>query len=201
MDVCNDVAQVGFKELKVVLKVVIGLGICGVLLLLTFNHLFDLGFCRLDAGHYLLTLELLEGEDFVELALELLNKRSFIIVGPWFSIAGFARDVGFLQSILKLVVGDVMPVIVFDQGLTKLLTKSEGNRLVSRVIRRGIVGERGGCWSESTNFILVDRPSDQHMGVAGRDADLTDGKVYLDKMKIKGLRKDFVKMSKLRRKD
>jgi hypothetical protein len=84
-----------------------------------------------------------------------LDKGGFVVVSPRFSVAALAGDVRFLEGVFELIVGYVVPVVVLDQGLAKLLTKSaEKKKCLARAWCRV------GSVARETNFILVEIESE-----------------------------------------
>ena len=97
-------------------------------MLLFLDHFLDFLFAGLDSSNYFLALEFLKGEDLVELAFELLHKVFLAVLIPRRSLGlsigiGGTFDDGCLECSLEVIVGDVMPVVVFDERGAKLLTK------------------------------------------------------------------------------
>jgi len=137
VDISNDVAEIGLEQLKIILEVLVGISVGRAESFLTLDNLLHLDFAGLDSGNYLLALEFLEGKDFVELSFELLNEGSFIVVRPGFSVATLAVDEGFLEGILEVVIGDVVPVVVLYKGLAELLAKSVVRELLEVERKRG----------------------------------------------------------------
>jgi hypothetical protein len=93
--------------------------------------LLDFLLARFYSSNNLLTLELLKGEDLVEFTFELLDKGSFIVVGPATSLPVLAVNVGGLEGVFQAIVVYVVPVVVFNQRLSKLLAKPVRSRLAN----------------------------------------------------------------------
>jgi hypothetical protein len=78
----------------------------------------DLGFGGLDAQDDLVALDLLEGEDLVQLALELVDEALFVFVGPGRLRRG-------REGVLELLVLDVLPLPVGAFGGRELDAEPE----------------------------------------------------------------------------
>jgi hypothetical protein len=65
----------------------------------------------------LLALDLLEGEDLVELALQLLDESVLVVIGPY--VLG-----GGSESVFEVVVVDVVPFPFLYQRRLELVTES-----------------------------------------------------------------------------
>lgn len=94
------------------------------LILIAFDALNDMlhfPFAGLNALHDLLTLDLLKVEDLVEFAFQQGDKIRFVFFGPCFALwlwvfRGWFGDVVGLEGFLQVIVGDVVPVVLADDG-------------------------------------------------------------------------------------
>lgn len=123
MHVGNDVTQVLFEEQEIL--------IAGRIFssLQARDYLVHFSSTGLDATDDLIPLELLEGEDLVELSLQQSDETLLIVLRPRFAIRlGILlrgrRDVLCLQGLLEIIVGDVVPCPLLDQGRPQLLPES-----------------------------------------------------------------------------
>jgi hypothetical protein len=91
----------------------------------------DIGHLKLNvlnAAHNLLTLALLEYEDFLQLALEQGDKVRLIVLSPFFAgglgvLGGRFVDKVGLKSFFEVVVGDIEGIVLLDHGRTEILTE------------------------------------------------------------------------------
>ena len=83
-------------------------------------------------------LHLLEGEDLVQLLLQLVDETLLILLGPFLLRLASA----LLQALLKLVVGDVVVVPILDQGAAELLSET-----MSKSVRTFSEPDKVGLWS------------------------------------------------------
>jgi hypothetical protein len=100
---------------------------------LPLKDLLDFLVARFYAAYNFLALELLEAKDLVKLRFELTDEGGFVIVGPRFSLAISAVDEGRFQGVFEVIVGNVVPVVVFDEGLSELLAESDGPSGLARL--------------------------------------------------------------------
>lgn len=129
MHVGNDVAQVLLQEQEVFLQ--LGLTsfiLCIVQVPLLFDNLADFCLAIFDARDDLAALELLEGKNLVQLGLEQLDESLFVVFAPraplWLGrVLVVAFEIGSFEGLLQLIVGDVVPVVVFDQRRAELLAE------------------------------------------------------------------------------
>ena len=85
------------------------------------NDMLDFPFAGLDALHDLLTFDLLKVEDLVEFAFQQGDEIRFVFFGPCFALwlwvfRGWFRDVVGLEGFLQVIVSDVVPVVLADDG-------------------------------------------------------------------------------------
>ena len=144
VNICNDIAQILLEQFEVLLQIVVGLCRC-ILLVLPVQHLLNLLVASFYPAHNLLALELLESEDLVELALELLDEGGLVVVGPLTPLAILAVRVWCLQGVLQPIVVYVVPVIVLDQRLSKLLAKPASMSASDPMLLRGSRGHTSCC--------------------------------------------------------
>jgi hypothetical protein len=88
-------------------------------MILFFHHTLHLSVAASYPSHDFFTFQFLKGKDFIELSLQLLYECLFIIFIPGSPLGlGIAvrwlANVGCLEGILEVIVGDVVPVVVFD---------------------------------------------------------------------------------------
>ena len=94
------------------------------LILIAFDELNDMlhfGLAGLNTLHNLLTLDLLKVEDLVEFAFQQGDEIRFVFFGPCFAVwlgvfGGWFRDIVGLEGFLQVIVGDVVPVVLADDG-------------------------------------------------------------------------------------
>jgi hypothetical protein len=95
---------------------------------LLFDNLLDFYLGIFDPGHDFAALELLEGKDLVQLGLKQLDEGLFVIFVPRAPLGtGRVLVVAFkiwgFEGLLQFIVGDVVPIVVFDQRCTELLAE------------------------------------------------------------------------------
>ena len=129
-----------------------GLGVSLVLAFLSLDHMLDLGLGGFYPRDNLLTLQLLKGVDLVQFPLQLSDEAGLVIVRPCLSVATLAVDVWFLEGAFKVIIANVMPIVVLDEGLLELLAESARDALLAT---GNWATERG--WSPSTNFMANER--------------------------------------------
>jgi len=133
MDIGNDVAQILLQQHKVFLERDIVLStarlIGSVLMLVCLgNDGVDFCFAGLDPLDNLLTLDLLEGEDLVQLSLELLHEPLLILFRPRLPlrlriVLGGRGDVVGLEGVLQAIIVDVVVVPILYQRRLELVTE------------------------------------------------------------------------------
>ena len=124
----DDLAEVLLLSLEVLLDVRVRLAGIGLIVLLsTMDQGVDLALLGLDAAYNLAGLDLLEGEDLVELRLKLVYKVLLIFLGPIRPLAarGAAGVIRAFEDVLEVVVVDVVVLPVPDLGRTELLAEPE----------------------------------------------------------------------------
>lgn len=127
VDIRNDIAQVLFKHFKVLLS---RSCLCSLAAALPvprrrrrprvelLNHILHLFLRHLDPPHYLARLDLLERKHLVQLGLEDPHKVALVRLFPYGRGAQARLELG-----LELVVGDVVVVVVLDEGGAELLAE------------------------------------------------------------------------------
>lgn len=91
----------------------------------------DFRLANLDATNDFLALDLLEVEDFVQLALKQGDEVFLVVLGPWLAVGlGIVRrglrHVSCLQRFLEVFVGDVVPIVLLDHRRTKVFAEPTG---------------------------------------------------------------------------
>ena len=98
------------------------------LILIAFDELNDMlhfGLAGLNTLHNLLTLDLLEVEDLVEFAFQQGDEIRFVFFRPCFAVwlgvfGGWFRDVVGLEGFFQVIVGDIVPVVLADDGRSEM---------------------------------------------------------------------------------
>lgn len=85
------------------------------------NNMLHIRLAGLYALHNLLTLHLLEVKDLVEFAFQQGHEIRFVFFSPCFAFwlwvfGGWFCDVIGLEGFLQIIVGDVVPVVLADDG-------------------------------------------------------------------------------------
>jgi hypothetical protein len=132
----DDVRQILFQQQVFILRRHVDL-LAAVARFRPGNCIADFFFAGCDPTDNLLTLHFLEGEDLVQLLLQLVDEALLIFLVPF--LLGLAG--ALLKALLELVVGDVVVVPVFDQRAAQLLSEPVRVLLVRRV--RGAIGPLG----------------------------------------------------------
>lgn len=93
------------------------------------QHITDFLFASLDPAYNLPRFDALKGENLVELSLEHGDEGFLVFLGPWSSAGnGLVRTglllVGSFESILQIVVGDIVIVIIFQERCFQLLAEA-----------------------------------------------------------------------------
>lgn len=87
-------------------------------------------FAGLDAPNDFLALDSLEVENLVEIVLQQGDEALLVIFGPcfavWFCVFGgwFLDEVG-LEGFFQFVVGDVVPVVLLDNGRAEMFSEPD----------------------------------------------------------------------------
>ena len=111
------------------------------------DDLLVLVFARLYSTYNLFTLQFLESEDLIELSFELSDEGSFVVVGPCLCLVVISILRGLFQRLFQAIVVYVVPVIVLDQGLSKLLAKPVNEMLANHgAMGVGYQVPRTSCW-------------------------------------------------------
>jgi hypothetical protein len=154
VDVGDDVAQIFLQEQKVAIGGVCmlytsspGISILPSRLVQAGDDFGDFFLAGLDAAHDLFALDLLEGEDLIQFALEQGDEVFLVFFGPrlafWFGV--FGGGIGFeggFEGVFEVVIGDVMPVVSLDQGRSQLVSEPREQGLlvshwISQLKRKG----------------------------------------------------------------
>lgn len=168
MHVGDDIAQVLLEQNEILVR---GRGLAmasGGLTVEAGDDLVDLALAGLDAADDLLTLDALEGEDLVELALEQGDEALLVLLGPGLAlglgaVGGGLGDVLGLESFLEVFVGDVVPPELLDHGRPELLAEPGAER-----DRVSIGSERRSHWTVLTSW-WARREDEQSFGQQTRN--------------------------------